>query len=62
MKDLLIFLGGALVGAAAAALLTPMSGEELRSRIRKILVEKGVVAADEIEDFVERVALEIEEA
>ena len=62
MKDLLIFLGGALVGAAAAALLTPLSGEELRGRIRKILVEKGVIAADEIVDFVERIALEIEEA
>lgn len=62
MKGLLIFLGGALVGAAAAALLTPYKGEELRDLIRKILIEKGVIAADRIEEIVERVALEIEES
>ena len=61
MKGLMIFLGGALVGAAAAALFTPMSGAELRARIRKILIEKGVVAAEDVENFVERIALEIEE-
>lgn len=60
MKGLIIFLGGALVGAAAAALLTPMTGEELRNKIRQILIEKGVLAADDIEEFVERIALEIE--
>lgn len=62
MKGLFIFLGGALVGAAAAALLTPMRGDELRDKIRKILIEKGVIATDEIEEFVERVALELEES
>ena len=61
MKGLLIFLSGALVGAATAALLTPVKGEELRARIRRLLIEKGVIATDEIEDFVERIALEIEE-
>lgn len=61
MKGLLIFLTGALVGAAAAALYTPMTGEELRARIRKILIEKGVIASEDIESFVERIAMEIEE-
>lgn len=62
MKGLLLFLGGAFVGAAAAALFTPVTGEELRDRIRKVLIEKGVIATDEIEDFVERIALEMEES
>lgn len=61
MKGLVIFLTGALVGAAAAALFTPMTGEELRAKIRKILIEKGVIASEDIENFVERIALEIEE-
>lgn len=61
MKGLLIFLGGAVVGAAAAALFTPMRGEELRNHIRRILIEKGVIASDDFEEFVERIAMEIEE-
>ena len=61
MKEFLFFVSGVVVGAAAAALFTPMTGEELRARIRQILIEKGVIASDEIEDFVERIALEIEE-
>lgn len=60
MKGLFIFLGGVLVGAAATALLTPMTGKELRDKIRQTLIERGVIATDDIEDFVERIALEIE--
>lgn len=61
MKGLLIFLGGAVIGAAVTALCTPVRGEELRDMIRRKLIEKGVIASDKIEDFVERIALEIEE-
>lgn len=61
MKNLLIFLGGAVVGASVAALFTPVRGDELRDKIRRILIEKGVIASDEFEEFVERIAMEIEE-
>lgn len=60
MKGFFVFLGGALVGAAAVALMTPLKGEELRSRIRKILIEKGILASEQVEEFVERIALEVE--
>lgn len=61
MRSLFVFLGGALVGAAVAALLTPMTGAELRAKIRKTLIEKGVIASEDVENLVERIALEIEE-
>lgn len=60
MKGLFIFLGGALVGATAMALMATMTGKELREKIRNILVEKGIIASEDIEQFVERIALEIE--
>ena len=60
MKGLAVFFVGAVLGAAATALLTPMTGKELRDKIRRILIEKGVIASEEIEEFVERIALEIE--
>lgn len=60
MKNLVIFLGGALVGAAAAALLTPESGEDLRYRIKTILQKKGILPSDNVDEFVELIASEIE--
>ncbi|MCH5246702.1 MAG: YtxH domain-containing protein [Muribaculaceae bacterium] len=56
------FLGGALIGAAAALLLAPESGEDLRHRIKKILKKYGVKAADaeeELDEIVEELAEEI---
>lgn len=60
MKGLLTFVFGAALGAAAVALLTPVTGPELRARIRVYLEKKGIVAADEIDDLVEMIAAEVE--
>ncbi len=60
-KSLAIFIGGALVGAAAAALLTPESGEDLRARIKALLMKRGIIPADNVNEFVEMIATEIEE-
>ncbi len=58
MKGLMTFL----VGAAATALLTPTTGEELRERIRLILQKKGIIAADDVDELVELIASEVEES
>ncbi len=42
LKKLLIFAGGIAVGAAAALLLAPTSGAELRSKIIELLKSKGI--------------------
>ncbi|MDE5629424.1 MAG: YtxH domain-containing protein [Muribaculaceae bacterium] len=61
MKGLMTFILGAAVGAAATALLTPTTGEELRARIKVILQKKGIIAADDIDDLVEMIAAEVED-
>ncbi len=61
MKGLLTFLGGAVAGAAIAALLTPESGEDLRFRIKTLLRKKGILPSTRLDDFVEMIATEIEE-
>ncbi|MDE6464630.1 MAG: YtxH domain-containing protein [Muribaculaceae bacterium] len=60
MKGLLTFLAGAAVGAIATALLTPVTGEELRERIKINLQKRGIIAADEIDDLVEMIAKQVE--
>lgn len=35
------FIGGAMAGAAAALLLTPKTGAEMREQVKQILKEKG---------------------
>lgn len=39
--SIISFIGGALVGSAAAMLLTPHSGPELRSKIRDYINEEA---------------------
>lgn len=56
------FVLGAAVGAAVTALLTPTTGEELRERIKLILQKKGIIAVDEVDELVEMIAAEVEEA
>jgi gas vesicle protein len=53
LKKLLIFAGGMAVGAAAALLLAPTSGAELRGKIIELLKSKGISK----EKFDELVAL-----
>ena len=61
MKGLLTFLGGALAGAAIAALLTPESGEDLRFRIKTLLRKKGSLPSTQLDELVDMIATEIEE-
>lgn len=61
MKKLALFLGGALVGAAAVALFTPEKGEDLRYRIKMLLMKRGLVEPDNVNEFVELIASEIED-
>ena len=61
MKGLMTFIGGALVGAAIAALYTPVKGEDLRERIRRKLIEKGLIEAKEVEQFVDVVIQQLEQ-
>lgn len=60
MKGLTAFLLGALAGGVAVALLTPMTGEELRERIRTELRKRGIIAQEELEDLVDLIAAEVE--
>ena len=60
MKGLATFLAGAAVGAVVAALLTPTTGEDLRARIKLMLQNKVIFAADEIDELVDLIASEVE--
>ncbi|MCM1152843.1 MAG: YtxH domain-containing protein [Muribaculum sp.] len=49
MKSLNIlyaFLGGAIVGCSAALLFAPEKGEDLRTKICKLLKKKGIKISD----------------
>ncbi len=61
MKKLALFLGGALVGAGLVALFTPEKGEDLRYRIKSMLMKRGVIPEDRVDEFVELIAREIDE-
>ena len=54
------FLGGAIVGAAAALLLAHEKGADTRARIKEILRKKGIICSDsEIDELVEQLTTEI---
>lgn len=63
MKNLGIlyaFLGGAVVGCAAALLFAPEKGSDLRARIKKMLKEKGIdFTDDDVSELVDQITSEI---
>ena len=63
MKGLLYaFLGGAVVGCAAAILFAPESGNDLRERIRRMLRNRGIdFTDDDIDALVAQISSEIKE-
>ena len=60
MKSMILisaFLGGAIAGAGAALLLAPEKGEELRTRICRILRKNGIkISDDEVDALVAELA------
>ena len=60
MRGFATFLLGALVGAGAAARLTPTTGPELRDRIRLILQKRGILPTARVDELVEIIASEVE--
>lgn len=64
MRPITLMLTGALVGAAAALLLAPESGEDLRARIKELLRRKAAEAKEEegeLETLMAQISQEIEE-
>lgn len=61
-KVLAAFAGGALVGAVAALLLAPQSGEETRKQIAEMARAKGLnLNKEELEAFVARVMAKVKD-
>lgn len=58
IKGAALFVGGALVGAAAALLLTPKNGEE----VRKELADLASEAKKRAQDYCEKVKKDLSEA
>ena len=57
-KGLALFVGGAIVGAAAALLLTPKKGEEVRQELADLAAE----AKKRAQEFCEQVKQDLAEA
>ena len=62
LSVLYAFVGGALVGCAAAILFAPEKGEDLRARIKELLKKKGIdFSDDEVEQLVRQISAQIED-
>lgn len=56
------FLGGAIVGAAAAILFAPEKGEDLRARICDILRKRGIICSEsDVDALVEQLTQNLDE-
>ncbi|MBP3289223.1 MAG: YtxH domain-containing protein [Muribaculaceae bacterium] len=55
------FLGGALIGGAAAVMFAPAKGSELRRKIKDTLQKKGIICTQsEIDALVEQLTADID--
>lgn len=62
LSVLYAFIGGAIVGAGAALLLTPEKGTDVRRRITELLRKKGILCSEtEIDALVEQLTTEIDD-
>lgn len=64
MKSIYLFLGGAVVGAVAALLLAPESGEDTRARIKALLRKKVSEVTDdenELSVIMQQISSDLEE-
>ena len=64
MKSMYLFLGGAVVGAVAALLLAPESGEDTRARIKALLRKKVSEVTDnenELSVIMQQISSDLEE-
>lgn len=57
-KGLALFIGGAIVGAAAAVLLTPKKGEEVRQELADLAAEAKKRAQDYCEQVKQQIKTE----
>lgn len=56
------FIGGALMGIAAAVLFAPQPGKDLRRRIREKLSQHSVILSDaEVDELIARLEADDEE-
>lgn len=56
------FIGGALMGFAAAVLYAPQSGKDLRSRIKQKFSEHSIILSDlEVDELIARLEADDEE-
>lgn len=61
-KVLAAFAGGALIGAAAALLFAPQSGEATRKQIAEMARAKGLILTkEELETFAARVMAKVKD-
>ena len=63
MKPAYLFLGGAAIGAIAALLLAPESGEDLRARLRSLLQQKlddATANEDELAMIMEKISSDLD--
>lgn len=61
LSVLYAFIGGALIGAAAAVLYAPTKGSDLRHKIKEALQKKGIICTQsEIDALVEQLTADLD--